>query len=99
MTFNKKLLTAAVGATLTLGLAAPAQAGHDMLFPYVVKDANRTTLITVIGEGNPVASGPSLHLQYWTKSTTDANTAACQPNSSELTFTDNDVEKRVYMIF
>jgi hypothetical protein len=32
-----------------------------------------------------------LHLQYWTKSTTDANTAACQPSSSTMAFTDNDI--------
>jgi len=91
MTFNKQLLTAAVGATLTLGLSAPSHAGHDMLFPYVVKDANRTTLVTFIGAGVPVTQGAQVHLQYWTKSTTDANTAACQPNSSTLTFTANDI--------
>jgi hypothetical protein len=91
MHIKKKLLTTAVGATLTLGLAAPAQASHMMLFPYVVKDSNRTTVVTVMGEGQPVNAGAQLHLQYWTKSTTDANTAACQPNSSSMTFTDNDI--------
>jgi hypothetical protein len=68
-----------------------AQAGHMLMFPYVVKDTNRTTIITMIGNGAPVASGATIHLQYYTKSTTDANTAACQPNSSTLTFTDNDI--------
>ena len=91
MTFNKNLLATAVGATLTLGLAAPAHASHDMLFPYVVKDANRTTLITFIGEGQPVSAGAGVHLQYWTKDTSAANTAACQPNSTTLTFTDYDI--------
>ena len=70
-----------------------AQANHDtpLLFPYVVKDTNRTTVVTLIGQGNPVANGPEIHLQYWTKSTTDANTAACQPSSTTMTFTDNDI--------
>jgi len=91
MTLNKNLIASAVGAALTLGPAAPAQANSDMLFPYVVKDANRTTVITIIGEGQPVNQGAQMHLQYWTKDTAAANTAACQPNSSTLTFTDNDI--------
>jgi hypothetical protein len=90
MTLNKKVVATAVGTALTLGLGMQAaQADHQLLFPYVVKDANRTTVITVIG-GAP-ATGTSIHLQYWTKSTTDANTAACQPNSSSIAFTDNDI--------
>ncbi len=91
MTVKKKLLTTAVGGALTLGFGMQAQAGHYILFPYVVKDTNRTTIVTVIGHGNPVSAGATLHLQYWTKSTTDANTAACQPNSTTMTFTDNDI--------
>ncbi len=93
MTFNKKLIAGAVGGALTLGLGMSAQANHDntLLFPYVVKDTNRTTVITIMGEGDPASSGPGIHLQYWTKSTTDANTAACQPNSSEIVFTHNDI--------
>jgi hypothetical protein len=86
------LITAAVGGALTLGMGLQsAQADHQMLFPYVVKDTNRTTVITMMGWGQPVSSTSKMHLQYWTKSTTDANTAACQPNSSTLSFTDNDI--------
>ena len=89
---NKTLLHTAVGTALALGLGLPAaQASHELLIPYVVKDANRTTIVTVIGSGKPVKDGPSIHLQYWTKDTTAANTAACQPSSTTLTFTDNDI--------
>ena len=92
MTLKKKLIATAVGGTLSLGLGMPsAQASHFYLFPYVVKDTNRTTIVTLIGDGNPVNAGASIHLQYWTKSTTDANTAACQPSSTAITFTDNDI--------
>ncbi len=90
MTLKKKLLATAVGGALTLGLGMQAaQANHVMLFPYVVKDTNRTTVITVMGQAP--TTGTTLHVQYWTKSTTDANTAACQPNSSAIKFTDNDI--------
>jgi len=94
MTFNKKLIAGAVGTALSLGLGMQAaQANHDdyVLIPYVVKDTNRTTIVTLIGTGSSVKSGAEMHLQYWTKDTTAANTAACQPNSSELTFTYNDI--------
>jgi hypothetical protein len=92
MTLKKKLIATAVGSTLTLGLGMQAaQAGHMLMFPYVIKDANRTTLITMIGNGASVSSGATIHLQYYTKDLTAANTAACQPNSSTLTFTDNDI--------
>jgi hypothetical protein len=82
-----------VAGTLGLATALPAAANHDymVLVPYVVKDGNRTTVVTLIGEGIPVSAGQSLHLQYWTKSTTDANTAACQPSSVTVPFTDNDI--------
>ena len=91
MTFNKKLIAGAVGTALTLGLGMQAaQADHQLLFPYVVKDANRTTVITVV-LGDVSSSGATMHLQYWTKDTTAANTAACQPNSSTIKFTDNDI--------
>jgi len=87
---NKKLLSTAVGASLaaTVGLA---QAGHDGLIPYVVKDTNRTTVVTIIGDGVPVKDGAHMHLQYWTKSTTAANTAACDPSSVYVPFTDEDI--------
>jgi hypothetical protein len=91
---NKKLLTLAVGSAMSLGMGLqPAQASHQhfILFPYVVKDTNRTTVVTVIGYGQPAKDGPSLHLQYWTKDTTAANTAACQPSSTTMTFTDDDI--------
>ena len=92
MTFNKKLVASAVGASLALGLSLPAaQADDVVLIPYVVKDTNRTTLVTLIGDGSAASNGASIHLQYWTKSTTDANTAACTPSSSSFTFTDNDI--------
>ncbi len=71
--------------------AAAASAASQLLFPYVIKDSNRTTLVTVIGNGQPVNAGAQLRVQYWTKSLTAANTAACEPNSSELSFTDNDI--------
>jgi len=90
---NKKLICAAVGGTLGLGLSATVQADGfwHMLIPYVVKDSTRTTVVTLIGHGEPVSVGASIHLQYWTKSTTAANTAACEPNSVTLPFTDNDI--------
>jgi len=91
---NKRLLGTAVGSALAAGLCAPAAFAYhddDLLVPYVVKDANRTTVVTIIGLGNPVNSGESIHLQYWTKSTTDANTAACSPSSVYVPFTDNDI--------
>jgi len=94
MTLNKNLIASAVGATLTLGMGMQAaQANHDtpLLIPYVVKDTNRTTIVTLIGTGNPVNNGPEIHLQYWTKSTTAANTAACEPSSTTMTFTENDI--------
>ena len=58
----------------------------------MVKDANRTTIVTVIaGDDGSSTSPESMHIQYWTKSTTAANTAACEPNSSFMSHTDNDV--------
>jgi len=89
---NKTILCSAIGASLAAGLAAPAQAiTFSVLIPYVVKDSNRTTLVTLIGNGAPVSAGATVHLQYWTKSTTDANTAACSPNSVTVPFTENDI--------
>jgi hypothetical protein len=89
---NKKLLSTAVSSALTLGISAAAfGANNTALIPYVVKDANRTTVVTLIGSGLPVSSGAGLHLQYWTKSTTAANTAACEPSSTTVTFTENDI--------
>jgi len=91
---NKKLLCTAVGGALAAGLSASAAFGnHDdnLLVPYVVKDTNRTTVVTIIGEGQPVKDGATLHLQYWTKSTTAANTAACDPSSVTVPFTDFDI--------
>ena len=93
---NKKLISTAVGASLAL-TAGLAQATHEtpdyILFPYVVKDTNRTTIITIIGSDGGVgtSSNQAIHLQYWTKSTTDANTAACQPSSVFFSYTDNDI--------
>jgi len=95
---NKKLLCTAVGA----GLAAAsglAQAYWDYdydigVVPYVVKDANRTTVVTVMmgaqDDKNPNGAD-IVHLQYWTKSTTDANTAACSPSSVTVPVTPNDI--------
>jgi len=89
---NKNLLSTAIGAGLALAAGiANAYDYPTMLYPYVVKDANRTTVVTLIGDGAPVSSGASIHLQYWTKSTTDANTAACAPSSVTVPFTDNDI--------
>jgi len=94
---TKKLICTAVGASLaaTAGLAqAYKDPSADIAFvPYVVKDANRTTLVTVImdDEASTPASEEVLHLQYWTKSTTAANTAACDPSSVTVPVTDNDI--------
>ena len=89
---KKSSLNVAVGSALALGLGlSEAGANNTALLPYVVKDANRTTVVTLIGDGQPVSSGAAIHLQYWTKSTTAANTAACEPSSTSLTFTDNDI--------
>jgi len=96
---NKKLICTAVGGALAFGagsseawLATPA---FEALVPYVVKDANRTTVVTVIMQGDyngsVTDSVGDLHLQYWTKSMTDANTAACQPNSVQVPVTQNDI--------
>jgi len=87
---DKKLLSIAVGATLAAA-GGLARANHDLLIPYVVKDANRTTVVTLIGSGAPVNTGANMHLQYYSKSTTDANTAACAPSSVYVPFTDNDI--------
>jgi len=61
--------------------------------PYVVKDSNRTTVVTIItsGDNGGGQSDEIMHLQYWTKSTTDANTAACAPSSVTVPVTPNDV--------
>jgi len=92
---EKKLLAAAVGATFAAASPAFAYLNasvENALVPYVVKDANRTTVVTVVLDaGTPVAGGDDLHLQYWTKSTTDANTAACQPSSVTIPKTPNDI--------
>ena len=94
--FDKKLISAAVGASLVLATGAANAAFSEnygaMLFPYVVKDANRTTVITVISNSNSrLSSNQDLHIQYWTKSTTAANTAACEPSSSFMKITPNDI--------
>ena len=94
MTFNKKLLTSAVGAALTLGLGVPAaQADHVVLIPYVVKTANRTTVVTLIGDGSSARNdlGRNIHVQYWAKPLTAANTAACTDHSKEVSFTERDI--------
>jgi len=94
---NKKLICTAVGASLALsaGLTQAAYRGdYNFGFvPYVVKDTNRTTLVSVIMDsddgGN--ASDEIMHVQYWTKSTTAANTAACDPSSVTVPVTANDI--------
>jgi len=91
---NKKLLCTAVGASLAAvtGLAQAERYLNEYtgLVPYVVKDASRTTVVTVIMSDRADKSG-KLHLQYQTKSTTDANTAACKPSSVTVPVTANDV--------
>ena len=92
---NKKLLCTAVGGALIFAAgASQARFGNDYesaLIPYVVKDANRTTVVSVILSEESSSTAESLHLQYWTKSTTDANTAACQPSSIQIPVTTNDI--------
>jgi len=91
---NKKLLTAAVGAAVGVGLAAPSMAAPrpEVAFvPYVIKDNNVTTVVTLIGNGAPKTQNDTVHLQYWTKAITDANTASCKPSSVYVPFTNNDV--------
>jgi len=93
---NKKLLCTAVGGALALGAGA-AQAYTDpsyyeILIPYVVKDSNRTTVVTTIMDNRSAGTnGKNMHLQYWSKSTTDANTAACKPSSVTVPVTPNDI--------
>jgi len=93
---NKKLLCTAVGGALALGAGA-AQAYtnvhyYEILVPYVVKDTNRTTVVTVmVTNDNPGTYAKIMHLQYWSKSTTDANTAACKPSSVTVPVTPNDI--------
>jgi len=93
---NKKLLCTAVGGALALGAGA-AQASTDpgyreILIPYVVKDSNRTTVVTtILDNSSPGTSAKNMHLQYWSKSTTDANTAACKPSSVTVPVTPNDI--------
>jgi len=94
---NRKLLCTAVSGALALGAgAAQALTTPDYvesLVPYVVKDTNRTTVVTVIiGNNAPnSAAAKAMHLQYWSKSTTDANTAACKPSSVTVPVTENDI--------
>jgi hypothetical protein len=61
MTFNKNLVTAAVGASLALS-AGVANAYNDshydsILIPYVVKDTNRTTVVTLMSTHNTHTAG------------------------------------------
>jgi len=96
---NKKLLCTAVGGALAFSAGAShgvlSAVFPEALVPYVVKDANRTTVVTVIVHGSiggPITQAKgNLHLQYWTKSTTDANTAACSPSSVTIPVTQNDI--------
>jgi len=94
---NKKLLCTAVGGALAVSAGATQayinSPYYESLVPYVVKDSNRTTVVTVIMDDYiPNSSAPKLmHLQYWTKSTTDANTASCKPSSVTVPVTPNDV--------
>jgi len=92
---NKKMLCTAVGASLALGAGATqAETNppyYEALVPYVVKDANRTTVVTVILNNNTTSGSKLMHLQYWSKSTTDANTAACRPSSVTVPVTPNDI--------
>jgi len=92
---NKKLLCTAVGASLVAATGL-AQAENHLdadtgLVPYVVKDASRTTVVTVIMSSHQDNNSEVLHLQYQTKSTTDANTASCKPSSVTVPVTDNDI--------
>jgi len=93
---NKRLICTAVGGALALGGGAASAytstSYGTLLVPYVVKDANRTTVVTTIMYFQTDTYGKGdLHLQYWTKSTTDANTAACQPSSVQVPVTPNDI--------
>jgi len=93
---NKKLLCTAIGASLAVAAGSANAYRHgdyyNMLVPYVVKDANRTTVVTVIATSDSRdKANQDLHLQYWTKSTTDANTASCLPNSVFVPITPADI--------
>jgi len=97
---NRTVISSAIASALVASTAHAATfIGSNQLFPYVVKDANRTTVVTLIGDGNVLngADGASIqavaqvHLQYWTKSTTAANTAACEPSSVYVPMTENDI--------
>jgi len=93
---NKKLLCTAVGGALALGFgtaSAQIDPQHTYAFyPYVVKDANRTTVVSLINGYQDGAGGKGdIHIQYWTKSTTAANTAACDPSSVFIPMTAEDI--------
>jgi len=89
---NKTALTTAVSAALVASAATLPQASAHVLLPYVVKDANRTTVVTLIAGYFYSSNGNgNVHLQYWTKSTTDANTAACSPSSVTVPMTHDDI--------
>jgi len=92
---NKKLLCTAVSASLAAATGLAQAENHwdadTALVPYVVKDASRTTVVTVIMSSHQYNKTENLHLQYQTKSTTDANTAACKPSSVTVPVTDNDI--------
>jgi len=94
---NQKLTATAIGSLLALG-AGTAHGWTNpeytkALVPYVVKDVNRTTVVTVImdDEAPNSAAANLMHLQYWSKSTTDANTASCKPSSVTVPVTANDI--------
>jgi len=94
---NKKLICSAVGASLAMSAGlAQAYLNDDenlAIIPYVVKDTNRTTVVSVImsDDNGGNSSDEIMHLQYWTKSTTAANTAACSPSSVTVPVTPNDI--------
>ena len=93
---KKKLVTAAVGISLSV-VGAHANAWQDpgyavALIPYVVKDGNRTTLVSIIMGDEVSLPGVGLRLQYWSKPITSAHTEACQPNSfAPIQVTQNDM--------
>lgn len=92
----KKLVTVAVGIGLSVAGAnanAVKNAGyHVALIPYVVKDTNRTTLVSIVMGGEPVSPLERLYLQYWTKPIASAHTDPCLPNSyGGIPVTSNDM--------
>jgi len=94
-TTRKTIVSAAIGASLAVA-ALPANAwlnpGYSTtLIPYVVKDSNRTTVISLIMSDDSANTSGTLALQYWTKPISDPHNGGCFENAYMVPVTQNDV--------